>query len=66
MITLYLCRCVSHSDVARTCRVGYGDITPATIGEIWVNIGIMIAGLALFASILSGLVDIVQSASKQV
>ena len=48
-----------------TCRVGYGDITPATLAEIWVNICIMIAGLALFASVLSGLAEVVQSSSRQ-
>ena len=45
--------------------MGYGDITPASVIEIWINIIIMISGLALFASILSSLVDIVASASRQ-
>jgi predicted PurR-regulated permease PerM len=46
-------------------RVGYGDITSASIEEIWVTILIMVCGLALFASILTSLVDIVQQSSKK-
>lgn len=45
--------------------VGYGDITPASLLEIWTSIVIMITGLTLFANILSSLIEIVQRSSKQ-
>jgi hypothetical protein len=55
----------TRSQHTRACRVGYGDITPASLAEIWINVFIQIAGLALFASILSGIQEIIASSSRK-
>jgi hypothetical protein len=47
------------------CSVGYGDVTPTTASEICVAILIKICGLALFASILGGIIDVVTSSSRR-
>ena len=48
-----------------TCRVGYGDITPASLAEIWLNLAIQISGLALFTTILSSIQEILTATSRQ-
>eukprot|EP00892_Ulva_mutabilis_P003592 jgi/Ulvmu1/1604/UM111_0033.1 len=50
--------------VVTLTTVGYGDITPASMAEVWISMLIMIFGLALFASILGNIADIVATGSR--
>jgi hypothetical protein len=52
-------------DVFVPCSVGYGDITASCTLEVWVAIIIIICGLAIFASILTSLVEIVEESSRE-
>jgi hypothetical protein len=46
-------------------RVGFGDITAASVPECWLTVVFMMSGLAMFASILSSLSNIVQQSFRQ-
>lgn len=45
--------------------MGYGDITASSVAECWLTVVFMISGLAMFASILSSLSNLVQQSFRQ-